>query len=158
MSKKDFRIYGQDAVKRTVYNEWFEGRDKKKEWRPISLEHPDARYVAFCKEPFGEGAERFAFRFFELAADAKTIVGPPLVAKENRLVLEVESQDDTGHEKARHKFSRTFCSTQQLARSLATEFNDKLDETRCVDRKTPRVTFQDCSLHELKDKKLGSLC
>jgi hypothetical protein len=113
--------------------------------------------VAFCKEPFGEGAERFAFRFFELAADAKTIVGLPLVAKESRLVYEQESEEDTGNEKARHKFSRTFCSTQQLARRLATEFNDKLDETQRVHSKTPRVTFQDCSVYQLKDNNFGTL-
>jgi hypothetical protein len=158
VSKDDFWIYGQDNVKRAVYKEGFEGREKKNEWHPTSLEHPNAKFVAFCKEPFGEGAERFAYRFFELATDAKTIVGLPLVAKESRLVLELESQKDTCNEKARNKFARMFCSTQQLARRLATEFNNKLNEIQRVHPNTPRVSFQDCSVYQLKDNKLGILC
>jgi len=53
------------------------------------------------KGPFGEGAERFAFRFFEFAADQRTIVGPALVAKESRLILD---HDGVGDEQARKKF------------------------------------------------------
>ena len=73
--------------------------------------------MAICKHAFGEGAKRFAHCFYELGADAKTIVGPALVVKESCLVLEKEEQDSS----ARKKFVRTFCRTQQLVRRLSKE-------------------------------------
>jgi len=52
---------------------------------------------------------------------------------------------------------RTFCSTQQLARRLAQEFNEKMDTRRRIHPNTPRVSFLDCSIYEIKDKNLGKL-
>jgi Alpha-kinase family len=77
-----------------------------------------------------------------------------MVAKESRLVLEENGVCD---ENARKKFVKTFCSTQQLARRLACEFNEKLEQTRRVHRKTPKVSFLDCSIYQLEDKNLGKL-
>ena len=155
VSSDDFDLYSANLVKRRVYTEWFDD-DKKKHsaFEETPLQHPDAQYVAMSKGAFGEGAERFAFRFFEVAADRETIVGPPLVAKESRLILE---EAGTGDELARKKFVRTFISTQQLARRFATEFNKKMDLTRRIHRDTPRVTFLDCSIYEIRDKTLGKL-
>ena len=131
------------------YHEWFEGRRRKGEYRDAPLQDPGAKYVAFSKGIFGEGAERFAYRFFELASDARTIVGRPLVAKESRHALE--------HGGAfRKAFVKSFCETQQLARRIAKEFNAKL-ESMNVDPKTPRVDVLDCSIYYLKDKYLGEL-
>ena len=132
------------------YHEWFEGRKKKTKFEDSPLQHPDAKYVAFAKSAFGEGAERFAFRFYELAQDARTIVGRPLVAKESRLVIEHHSG-----EKERRRFVQTFCETQQLARRIADEFNKKLDRLHRVDNATPRVQFLDCSIYHLNDSELG---
>lgn len=98
-----------------------------KSFEPASLQHPDAMFVAIAKSCFGEGKERLAFRFFELASDARTIVGKPMVAKESRLLLD---EDKAADEAARKKFVRTFCSTQQLSGRLADEFNHKMDQTR----------------------------
>ena len=156
VSSDDFWIYPLNLVRRRVYREWFEGKKIQHVFEETTMQHPDARYVAMAKRPFGEGAERFAFRFFEIAADQKTILGPALVAKESRLILEDEGSA-VGDERARKKFVRTFCSTQQLARRLAQEFNDKMDRTRRIHRDTPRVTFLDCSIYEIKDKNLGKL-
>lgn len=149
-------MYSLAKITRKVYKEWFEYDDhqnKKKchTYERTELQHPDAQYVAFAKGPFGEGAERFAFRFFELAADCKTILGKALVAKESRLILE----DD--NERARKRFTANFCKTQQLACRLAKEFNDKLMASFHVDESTPTITFLDCSLYELDDDKLGTL-
>ena len=94
-----------------------------------------------------------AYRFFELAYDGKSIVGKHMVAKESRLILD----EDMADESARKRFVRTFCSTQQLARRLAKEFNDKLATIRRVDIKTPRVNILDCSIYELDDKIVGKL-
>jgi hypothetical protein len=153
VSSTDFWIYGLRSIQRKVYSEfWEEGpngeRKLSKCFEEMPLQNTEARYVAFAKEAFGEGAERFAFRFFELSFDAQTIVGKPLVAKESRFILE----DDT---RARDKYVHTFCSTQQLARRLAKEFNDKLNKLRRVDPKTPRISFLDCSIYELDDINLG---
>lgn len=151
VSPLDFFIYPASLVKRTIYKEWFEERVKKTCFEETPLQHSAAKFVAISKGPFGEGAERFAYRFFELAKDRRTILGPPLVAKESRLVLE----DESGDQMARKKFVRTFCATQQLARRLAEEFNEKLDQTHRVHAMTPRVTFLDCSIYQLNDKHLG---
>jgi len=114
----------------------------------ILLQHPNAHAVALNKKAFGEGAERFAFRFFEITKDGKTVVGKPLVAKESRLVLE-------GGKKDRGKFVRTFLETQQLAGRIATEFNKRLECLHRVDKQTPRVSFLDCSVYELDDINIG---
>ena len=62
----DFWIYPKSKVKRSVYEEWYEDRKKKSIFIEAKLQHPDAAFVAFSKGPFGEGAERFAYRFFEV--------------------------------------------------------------------------------------------
>jgi len=157
VTEEDFDIYRASCVERFVYSEWYEGREKKTSFDPAPLQNSTAEYVALSKEAFGEGAEQFAFRFYELSTDGKTIVGNPMVAKESRLILDVEEGAGVGIEAAWRKFVRTFCSTQQLARRLALEFNQKLDETRRVDPRTPRVSFLDCSVYELHDKNKGKL-
>ena len=70
-------------MKRSVYKEWYEDRKKKSIFIEAKFQHPDAAFVAFSKGPFGEGAERFAYRFFEVGRNGSTIVGPALVAKES---------------------------------------------------------------------------
>jgi hypothetical protein len=149
----DFYLYPLHTIQRKVYTERWEevqtGFAKLlKSYEKMPLQHAEAKYVAFAKQPFGEGAERFAYRFFEISWDAKTIVGKPLVAKESRYVAE----DDT---RLRDDYVRTFCSTQQLARRLAIEFNAKLNKLYRVDPKTPRISFLDCSIYELTDINLG---
>ena len=130
------------------YQEWFEGRKRVGRYKDATLQNTNAEFVAFAKEAFGEGGERYAFRFFELRGDAKTIVGSPFVAKESRFILD-------GHEGGRRKFVETFCKTQQLARRIAEEFNEKLDSMPRVDTSTPRVTFLDCSVYHLSDINMG---
>jgi hypothetical protein len=155
VSLKYFKIYPMRSIQRKVYTEYWEERPNgtmvlQKKLKEMPLQNTEARYVALAKDAFGEGAERFAFRFFELSSDAKTILGRPLVAKESRYVLD----DDA---KARDKYVRTFCSTQHLARRLANEFNERLNHLPQVDPKTPRISFLDCSIYKLEDKTLGKL-
>jgi Mg-chelatase subunit ChlD len=150
VSSKDFFIYPSARVQRSVYKEWIVGRKKMTQFECTSLQHPDAEYVAIHQEAFGEGAERLAFRFYEVAADGRTIVGRHLVAKESRLVLEEHAD-----ERSRKDFVRTFCETQQVARRLAEKFNEKLSKIPTVDQATPKVAFLDCSIYQLNDKILG---
>jgi hypothetical protein len=150
VSSADFYIYPLARVKRSVYKEWIVGNKRMTHFEYISLQHPDAKYVAIHQEAFGEGAERLAFRFYEVAADGRTIVGRHMVAKESRLVLEEHAD-----ERSRKDFVRTFCETQQVARRLAEKFNEKLSKIPRIDQATPKVTFLDCSIYQLDDMFLG---
>lgn len=146
----EFYIYKPENISRKVYQEWNEGRNRMSDYKHAPLQDPSAQYVAISKAIFGEGAERFAYRFYEIAADAQTIVGSPLVAKESRHVLEHGGEN-------RKDFVKQFCRTQQSARRIAEEFNSKLDSIKLVDERTPRVDVLDCSIYYLKDKNLGEL-
>lgn len=149
VSLEDYYLYRLDNVQRYVYHEWRdENRKLQYFYDTAEMQHPMAKFVAMNKKVFGEGAERYAFRFFEVGEDGKTVVGKPLVAKESRLVLD-------GGEKHRKRFVQTFCRTQQLARRIADEFNAKLDSLNRIDKATPRVAFLDCSVYELNDNYLG---
>ena len=150
VSDSDFFIYDQLSVQRLVYKEWFEGKKRCHSFEPAPLQNRDAHYVAMHESTFGEGAERFAFRFFEVGADRKSVIGKPLVAKESRFIV---NGYDT--EEARKQFVNTFCQTQQLARRIAIEFNAKLDELNCVGESTPRVSILDCSVYIIDDINMG---
>ncbi|MGH3055124.1 MAG: hypothetical protein ACRDL7_09130, partial [Gaiellaceae bacterium] len=130
-----------------------DGNLNRGEFVEVSLQNEAAQYVALRHLAFGEGVERFAYRFFELAGDGMTVVGAPLVAKESKYILD----HDMKNEDERRKFVRMFCSTQQFARRIADEFNEKLDLAPRVDRMTPRVSFLDCSVYNLDDDDLGQL-
>ena len=148
----DFYIYQLHQVKRTIYEETIDDNGKRRKvFVEAPLHHPDAKYIAFCRKLFGEGGERFAYRLFELGADARTIVGKSWVAKESRFVLEEDAEEST-----RKKFVKTFCETQQLARRFAKEFNSKMAKMYRIDKATARVTFLDCSVYELVDRFRGS--
>jgi len=115
VSEAGIYIYRKANVKRTVCREW-RGEDGRMtgKFEEASLQNKHAHFVAMFRGPFGEERERFAYRFYELASDGFTVVGPPLVAKESRLVLDERAHD----ERARRKFVQKFGSTQQLARRL----------------------------------------
>ena len=74
-----------------------------------------------------------------------------MVAKESLFVLENEENDPS----VRERFVRKFCSTQQLARRLAHEFNQELSGTHRVSGQTPKIAILDCSIYEIDDKKRG---
>jgi hypothetical protein len=155
VSEADFFLYSIDRTLRKIYSEVIHPNGKKVvSFNKEPLQHSDAKYVAFAMGPFGEGAERFAFRFFEVAADGKTILGLPLVAKESRIVLEEIGIAD---EVARKEFVRTFCTSQQLARRVAMKFNERLKSNPRIHALTPQVSFLDCSIYELDDDSLGRL-
>jgi Alpha-kinase family len=145
----EFEITHANKVQRTVYKEWLVNRVRHSELEQIPLQNQDAAYVAVCKKPFGEGGERFAHRFYEVASDGVSIVGKPLVAKESRFVVEDENKNDNGQ--ARHRFVKEFCKGQQLALRLADEFNARLDQLHRVDDATPRVSFLNCSVYKIED-------
>ena len=105
------------------------------------------------KQAFGEGQERFAFQFFEVAKDAVTVVSDPLVAKESRFIH--ESVDGENNWKARDKFAKRFCKVQMSARNAAMEFNKKLNTIQSLDSDTARVCFLNCSIYYLTHPQKG---
>lgn len=117
------------------------------------LQHPDAAGVAMKHSSFGEGSERLAFQFFEVAKDGVTVVGQPLVAKESRFVH--QSTDDDSNWKARDKFAKQFCKVQMSARNAAKDFNKKLDSIVNLDPDTARVDFLHCSIYYLTHPEKG---
>eukprot|EP00536_Pseudo-nitzschia_multiseries_P006283 jgi/Psemu1/192727/e_gw1.131.23.1 len=151
VSPEEYYLYPIERVTRHIYSEWPDPNGKRRHSYDAApmMEGDKTHFVALNKKTFGEGAERFAFRFYEVGQDGSTVVGKPLVAKESRLVLE-------GGEADRELFVRTFCRAQQLARRIAAEFNDRLDRLHRVDKSTPRVAFLDCSVYKLEDKNLGT--
>lgn len=148
VSSDEYWLYPAEKVVRQTYKVWYDNKGKRRSaYEDAPLQNPSTHFVALNKMAFGEGAERYAFRFFEVGTDFQ-VLGKPLVAKESRLVLD-------GGEAGRDKFVRTFCESQQLARRYASEFNRRLDTLRHVDNRTPRVSFLDCSIYELDDMHLG---
>ena len=150
VSDSDFFIYDQHSVQRLVYKEWREEKNTCRYFEPAPLQNRDAHYVAMHESTFGEGAERFAYRFFEVGADGESVIGKPLVAKESRFIVNGYDTED-----ARQHFVKTFCETQELASRIAIEFNATLDALNCVDKSTPRVSILDCSVYILDDINLG---
>jgi hypothetical protein len=127
------------------------------------LQSKDARGVAIKKVAFGEGGERLAFQFFEVASDGTTVVGESLVAKLSRFIedcerdfpdIEAEADDNGLISKwaARDRFVRKFCERQNVAFSIAEEFNKKLDLIKRLDLDTPRVTFLECSVYYVQQE------
>jgi Mg-chelatase subunit ChlD len=152
VSDEDFFFYPLERITRRVYTEVVHNGKLATYYMKQSLQHPDACYVAFAKGAFGEGAERFAYRFFEVASDRRTILGQPLVAKENRMLLD---DDRIADEEARQKYVKVFCKTQQLALRLAKKFNETLQSNPRIHRNTPQVSFLDCSIYKLDDLNIG---
>ena len=150
VGEEDFFIYGKPNVQRQVYKEWYEDKKRRHCFEETSLQNSNAHFVAMHEHPFGEGSERFAYRFFEVGADRKSVTGIAMVAKESRFIL-----DGKDTESARQRFVKIFCETQQLAGRIATEFNAMLDNLIRVGDSTPRVLFLDCSVYTINDINLG---
>ena len=90
------------------------------------LQHSDAFGVAIKKRAFGEGQERLAFQFFEIAEDGMTVVGAPLVSKESRYIDD-STEGVMGNWESRDKFAKRFCKMQHKARTAAQLFNERLN-------------------------------
>jgi hypothetical protein len=139
---------------------------ESKTFREAAFMHPNTRGVALKKKAFGEGGERLAYQFFEVAEDGRTVVGDPMVAKLSRYIEDdykvsssskesaaagvtsgdVDQMDPAKSEK-RDAFMQIFCERQNKAMSLADQFNEKLESIPRLDSSTPRVSFLDCSVY-----------
>ena len=117
-------------------------------FQQVPFQHPDARGVAIRKQPFAEGSERFAYQFFEVAQDGRTVVGSPLIAKACKFVR--ENGDEDSLEVYTHKFLTRFCRIQKMASKIASAYNQRLDSIRRLDSDTPRIEFVPCSVYRIQ--------
>lgn len=131
----------------------FDPDDDENPFKTVPLQHPEARGVAIARKAFGEGTERFAYQFFEVAADGTTVLGDPLVAKESKFVSEATSNKV----KETEKFVRRFCRINHQAAKAAAAFNAKLDSIKLLDADTARVAFLPCSVYCVSDPENGKL-
>lgn len=153
VNNKDYTVYAIDHVRRKIYTENIDAEDTKQvKYKRVPLQHPNTEYVAISKKPFGEGAERFVYRFYELSVDYRTILGQPMVAKECRMV--VDGMNDTDFRK---NFVKEIIKRQQKARRVAKLFNNALDSHHRVHENTPHISFLDCSIYELADPINGKM-
>jgi len=90
------------------------------------------------------------FSFLQVAADGKTVVGEPLVAKESKFV---EASANAGEQS--QKFVRRFCRINHQAQKAADAFNAKLDSIQRLDPDTVRVSFLPCSMYCINDPEKG---
>lgn len=143
----DFSIYMGNDVEHYIYDP----NTGERAFKKVPLQHPDARGIAVAKKAFGEGTERFAKQFFEVAADGRTVVGEPLVAKESKFVAEATSNTVEISE----NFVRRFCRINYQAQKAANAFNAKLDTIQRLDPDTVRVSFLPCSMYFVNDAQTG---
>lgn len=124
---------------------------KNQGWTPVARDETFYSHravgVALKKRWFGEGAERLVKEFREVDAEG-TFVGPPMVAKDTKFVLE-RNED-------RKDFHKLFFKTQMKARKLADVFNEKMKRIPGFDpHETPLIAFLDCCVYMLEDFEKG---
>jgi hypothetical protein len=119
---------------------------------PVGPHSSNARFVAMKKKAIGMGSERYAFQFYEVGNDGRSIVGKPFIAKQSCYILE-----NQGDESSCSKFATTFCEKQHFTRRIAMIFNEKLDRLARINPKTPRINVLDCSIYHLNQPGEGKM-
>ncbi|GFH44195.1 hypothetical protein CTEN210_00669 [Chaetoceros tenuissimus] len=118
-------------------------------WRQVSFLNPSAKFFEMEDHPFGKGAERLAYRFYEATIENGQWkrLGKVRVAKESRKI----QKDDEG---SKVKFHFHFCKVQSAAKDFAIEFNKVVKKTASLkpaekgESKPPPITFLPCSVYE----------
>lgn len=113
---------------------------RRGKWCSVPMRSKSAEGIAIQKKRFGEGAERFVYRLFEVDA-AGNAVGEALVAKESAF-------EETDGE-SQLQFHSKFEKTQRTAARLAKKFNQFIRQ-RGLHTCTPQVHFLPCVVYELE--------
>ena len=142
---KDFDVVSasKNSLGRVLFKKIPDQRHREAE--PIPLQSEVADGLAVCKQPFGQGGERFAFIAREVrgANDPSTcrFVGAWLVAKKSS---RIRSEAERG-------FHVMYTKLQKTADRLARKFNERLlfleNVLSCL---LPRVEFLECSVYSWK--------
>jgi Alpha-kinase family len=142
-SQRKFDRY-LNGVSRWVYDhQKFMSRGNDWPWTNRGCRNADTAGFDMEKSPFGMGAERLAYMFYEINKKHRRL-GKATVAKETKYV---------DNEERKIKFHETFCRVQQRANEFAEKFNRQVWKTpvlRPVDsnQKTPDICFLDCFVYE----------
>ncbi|GFH45388.1 hypothetical protein CTEN210_01862 [Chaetoceros tenuissimus] len=119
-------------------------------WREISFRNSKTTAIEIEDDPFGKGAERLAYRFYEVrqTSDGKwKRVGGLMVAKDS---IKVQDED-------KNVFHRTFCYVQMKASEFAAQFNKLVAKTPALQpteeevRRPPPIIFLKCHIYEYED-------
>jgi Alpha-kinase family len=112
-------------------------------WAGLSFKNKTACGFEIESEPFGKGAERLAYMFYEIGPGGKRL-GNAMVAKETISISNEDRKVD---------FHETFCRVQHKSKVLAQKFNAVVARTptlRPVDESVqlPLIQFLDCYVYE----------
>ena len=119
-------------------------------WREISFRNSKTTAIEIEDDPFGKGAERLAYRFYEVRRtnDGKwKRVGGLMVAKDS---LKVQGED-------KDSFHLTFCYVQMKASEFAAQYNKLVAKTPALQpieeevRRPPPIVFLKCHIYEYED-------
>lgn len=120
-------------------------------WEKGDFQNKGASGFEIEDNPFGKGAERLAYRFYEISWQQEQRqwkrVGGLMVAKESN---KIQTSDETQKE----KFHETFCKVQLKAYKLAGEFNKTVKKTpalRPIEDEVclpPPIHFLNCYVYE----------
>jgi len=103
-------------------------------------------------KPFGEGAERLAYIFYETDKHGKR-VGKQMVAKESNRI---------DSEERKIKFHEDFCRVQRKARELAQLYNKAIEKAQKLKpveslTKVPEIFFLNCTVYQFEASD-GTIC
>lgn len=122
---------------------------RKYPWRWVQFVNKATKCFEKEDHPFGKGAERLAYRFYEVTKENGQWkrLGKFRVAKESKKV----QNDDKG---SKEKFHFHFCKVQYTANDFANEFNEVVKKTKTLhpaekdELKPPPIKFLTCSVYE----------
>lgn len=127
-------------------------------WKRVEFLNSNARGFEVSQDPFGRGAERLAYMFYEIkkkrTGSGYEKVGKSLVAKNS-----IYNEDG----RSKEKFHTDFCRSQQKAWELAVQFNRAVDKAPLLKPAKdevslpPPISFLQCNVYEYEDH-YGSKC
>mmetsp|Transcript_34287 Transcript_34287/g.70213 ORF Transcript_34287/g.70213 Transcript_34287/m.70213 type:complete len:630 (-) Transcript_34287:195-2084(-) len=121
-------------------------------WKKVEFLNSDARGFEVAQDPFGKGAERLAYMFYEIkkkqTGSGYEKVGKSLVAKNS-----IYNED----ERSKEKFHTDFCRSQQKAWELALQFNRAVAKAPLLKPAKdevslpPPIEFLQCNVYDYED-------
>lgn len=126
-------------------------------WRQVDFLNKEACGFEVAQDPFGRGAERLAYMFYEIKkkrGSGYDKVGKSLVAKDS-----IYAED----EQSKEKFHTAFCRVQQKSWELALQFNREVMKAPLLKpaqdevSTPPPIKFLQCNIYEYEDH-LGVKC
>jgi hypothetical protein len=127
-------------------------------WKQVEFLNNNANGFEVAQDPFGKGAERLAYMFYEIkkkqTGSGYEKVGKSLVAKDS-----IYNED----EKSKERFHTDFCHSQHKAWELALQFNRAVAKAPLLKPAKdevslpPPITFLQCHVYEYEDN-YGMIC